>query len=122
MDLHHVCITVGGNLIVYPCELTTRTPDLTTSKVTWNRVILTLGTRHACDDVIQKNLCTPFDMYEYIRIIVKLVPQEFIEMNNLETKIKTGHIYMDIQKGMYGCPQAVILSNKLLKEHITKYG
>ena len=35
-DPNHVHITAGGNLINYPGELTTRTADLTTSKILWN--------------------------------------------------------------------------------------
>jgi hypothetical protein len=31
-------------------------------------------------------------------------------------------MYMGIQKGMYGLPQAGILTNKLLKQHLTKKG
>jgi len=42
-DPNRVQITVGGNLIEYPGELTTRTADLTTSKVMWNSVISTRG-------------------------------------------------------------------------------
>ena len=38
-DPNQVGITVGGNLIEYPGELTTRTADLTTSKIMWNSVI-----------------------------------------------------------------------------------
>ena len=41
---NQVCITVGGNLIKYPFELTTRTADLTTSRILWNSVISTPGT------------------------------------------------------------------------------
>ena len=40
-DPNRVRITVGGNLIEYPFELTTRTADVTTSKVMWNSVIST---------------------------------------------------------------------------------
>ena len=40
-DPNRVCITVGGNLIKYPGELTTRTADVTTTKVMWNSVIST---------------------------------------------------------------------------------
>ena len=32
-DPNKVCITIGGNLIKYPGALTTRTADLTTTKV-----------------------------------------------------------------------------------------
>ena len=35
-DPNRVRITAGGNLIEYPGELTTRTADLTTSKILWN--------------------------------------------------------------------------------------
>jgi hypothetical protein len=38
-DPNRVCITAGGNLIQYPCELTTRIASLTTSKILWNRVV-----------------------------------------------------------------------------------
>jgi hypothetical protein len=36
-DPNRVRITVGGNLINYPGELTTRTADLTTAKILWNQ-------------------------------------------------------------------------------------
>ena len=42
-DPNRVRITVGGNLIEYPGELTTRTADLITSKILWNRVLSTPG-------------------------------------------------------------------------------
>ena len=50
-DPNRVRITVGGNQIDYPYELTTRTADLTTSKVMWNIVISTPGAKYACADV-----------------------------------------------------------------------
>jgi len=37
-DPHRIRITAGGNLINYPGELSTRTADLTTSKLMWNSV------------------------------------------------------------------------------------
>ena len=40
-DPNRVRITAGGNLINYPHELTTRTADLTTSKIIWNSVLST---------------------------------------------------------------------------------
>ena len=38
-DPNRVRITAGGNLIVYPDELTTRTADLLTTKIMWNSVL-----------------------------------------------------------------------------------
>ncbi len=40
-DPHHVHITVGGNLIKYPFELTSHTADMLLSKIMWNSVIST---------------------------------------------------------------------------------
>ena len=42
-DPNRLRIKLGGNLIKYPYELTTRTADLTTSKIMWNSVISTPG-------------------------------------------------------------------------------
>ena len=50
-DPNRVRITVGGNLIDYPGELTTRTADLTTTKLMWNSVISTEGARYMCADI-----------------------------------------------------------------------
>ena len=49
-DPNRVRITAGGNLISYPYELTTRTADLTTSKLLWNSTISTKGARYMCAD------------------------------------------------------------------------
>ena len=42
---NRVRLTVGGNLIDCPGELTTRTADLTTIKMHWNSVVSTDGAR-----------------------------------------------------------------------------
>jgi hypothetical protein len=42
-DPNRVRMTAGGNLLQYPGELTTRTADLTTSKIIWNSVLSTEG-------------------------------------------------------------------------------
>eukprot|EP00804_Cyclotella_cryptica_P007867 CCRYP_001435-RA/>CCRYP_001435-RA protein AED:0.47 eAED:0.47 QI:0/-1/0/1/-1/1/1/0/150 len=42
-DPNRVRITVGGNLINYPQELTTCTANLTTAKILWNSTISTPG-------------------------------------------------------------------------------
>ena len=44
-------MTAGGNLIKCPGDLTTRTADLTTSKILWNSVLSTEGTKFMGLDV-----------------------------------------------------------------------
>jgi len=121
-DPNRVRITVGGNLIDYPGELTTRTADLTTTKVMWNSVISTEGARYMCADIKGFYLETPLDRPEYMRMPLDLIPEDFQNAYQLQEKAKNGYVYMEIQKGMYGLPQAGILANKLLKERLAKYG
>ena len=53
---------------------------------------------------------------------IKLIPQEFIDLYDLNTKVKNRYVYIKIQKGMYWLPQVVILANKLLKERLADHG
>ena len=121
-DPNRVRITVGGNLIDYPGELTTRTADLTTTKLMWNSVISTPDAKYMCADIKSFYLETPLDRYEYMKMSIDLIPQEFRDAYDLDAKQKGGFVYMEIQKGMYGLPQAGILANKLLKERLKKKG
>ena len=117
-DPNRVRITVRGNLIKYPGELTTRTADLTTTKVMWNSVISTRKARCICADVKIFYQCTPLERYEYMRMPINLIPQEFIDLYDLGSKVKNGYVYIEIQRGMDGLPQAGILATKLLKERL----
>ena len=121
-DPNRVRITVGGNLIDYPGELTTRTADLTTTKLMWNSVISTPGAKYACADIKSFYLETPLDRPEYMKMPLALIPEEFQDAYDLKSKAKNGFVYMEINKGMYGLPQAGILANKLLKKRLAKFG
>jgi len=121
-DPNRVRITVGGNLIDYPYELTTRTTDLTTTKLMWNSVISTKDAKFAVADVKNFYLNTPLDRFEYMKMKISIFPQEFIDAYNLQDKVINGYVYMEIQRGMYGLPQAGILANKLLRERLEVHG
>jgi hypothetical protein len=114
-EIHRVRLTVGGNLIQYLGDASTRAAYLTTSKCLWNSTISTDGARYMClDDVKNLYLGTPMDTFEYMRIPTKLIPHEIIEQYNLLPLVSDGHVYIEVQKGMYGLPQAAILANQLL--------
>ncbi len=78
----------GGNLINYPLDVTTRTTYLTTSKIMWNSVVSTPGAKYLCADMKNLYFCTPLDRYEYMRMPIALIPDEFIKLNNLAGKDK----------------------------------
>ena len=103
-DKNRVRVTAGGNLLNYPGKLTTRTADITTSKLMWNSVISTQNASYMCADTENFYLTTPLDRPEYMQIEAKLVPQAFIDANNLSFKIYKGFIYMKTVRGMYGLP------------------
>ncbi len=60
-DPHHIRITAGGNLINYPGKLTTRTADITTSKLHWNSVLSTQKAKYMCLDLKNFYLSAPLN-------------------------------------------------------------
>ena len=68
-------------------------------------------------------LNTPMARYEYMRLQLTDMPEDVIAHYKLN-KIATpeGYIYCEIQKGMYGLPQAGIIAQQLLEERLEKDG
>jgi hypothetical protein len=50
------------------------------------------------------------------------LPQETIDKYDLYELAQDGKVNIKIQKGMYGLPQAGILTNELLQRNLAKYG
>ena len=73
-------------------------------------------------DIKNRFLATPLDRYKYMKMPVKLIPEEFMIEYNLYDKAKEGFIYMEIIRGMYGLPKAGILANKLKKKRLQPHG
>ena len=59
---------------------------------------------------------------EYMRIPVKLIPQEFMELYKLKDKIHKEHVYLEIQKGMYGLKQAALLAHQTVSTLLINAG
>jgi hypothetical protein len=51
-----------------------------------------------------------------------LLPQETIDKYDLNKLSQDGKVYIEVQKGMYGLPQAGILANELLQRNLAKDG
>ena len=64
IDPNRVWLPAGGSLIKYPGKTTTKTADLTTSKVLCNSVL---------------SLCAPMDRYKYMHMRLEIFPQHIIE-------------------------------------------
>jgi hypothetical protein len=115
-------LTVGGDQIEYTGDKSTRTAGLTTAKILINSAISTLGAKFLVVDINNFYLNTPLGRFEYMVINLSSLPQEKIEKYDLVELSQEGKVYIEIQKGMYGLPQAGILANELLQHNLAKDG
>jgi hypothetical protein len=68
-------------------------------------------------------LVTPMKEYKYLCLQLELIPDKIICQYNLrDLANEQGWVYVKIQMGMYGLPQADILANKLLKQRLNVKG
>ena len=115
-------ITVGGNLINYPDNVSTKTAEVTTAKILINSTISTPNAQFCVFDIGNFYLGTPMQRYEYMFIYIKDIPPDIVNQYNLNELAIDGKVYVEIRKGMYGLPQAGILANELLQKNLAKFG
>jgi hypothetical protein len=65
---NHTQLTVGGNLIDYPGDVSTPMADTTTAKMVINSTISTPNAKYMCGNVKNFFLGLPLKRYEYMRI------------------------------------------------------
>jgi hypothetical protein len=76
-----------------------------------NSVVSTRGAQYKTLDIKNFYLNTPMVRYKYIQIKIDDIPDGIIVEYNSHDKVSNdGHIYVKIQKGMYGLLQAGILA------------
>ena len=63
-------------------------------------------------DVDNLYLNTPTNRYKYMHLLVNLIPPKIMGVYSLEPMITDGHIYIEVQKCIYGLPQARQLAKK----------
>ena len=115
-------ITIGGNLIDYPGNLSMKVADMTTFKILVNSTLSTPGARWLGLDVKNYYLGTPMEDYKYMFIPITSIPHEIITHYKLHDIVHNGKVYMEIRRGMYGLPQAGILAEKQLIRFLGRYG
>jgi hypothetical protein len=110
-------LTVGGNQIVYPEDVSTPTVERMTVKMYLNSVISTKGARYCTFDIKYFYLNTPMERPKFMQMKSSELPPEFVAMYNLTNIAEAnGTVYIKVQKGMYGISQAGILANQLLEQ------
>ena len=86
-------LTVGGDRINYLYDVSTPTAELPTIKLHWNSTISTPGARYTTFDVANFYLGSPMDRPEYMRLPIKIIPEEIIVKYNLRAIEKDGWVY-----------------------------
>jgi hypothetical protein len=119
---HRTQITAVGNLINPPGKLTTRTTDITTSKLHWNSVLSTQNAKYMCLDLKRFYLSALLDWYKYMCIPIGMFPTWTVEQYNLLSKVVKGYIYLEIRHTVWGLPQVGALANKLLRKRLAPKG
>ena len=99
-------LTVGGNRIVCLYNVSTPKADLPTIKMLCNSVLSTPGARYMKIDISKFYLGTSMARPEYMRLPLKLIPQEIIDKYKLNDLADNRWVYLKIVKGMYGLPQS----------------
>ena len=75
---HRTKITVGGNIIDYPGEVTANTSDIIRGKTLINSTISTSDAAFLCAYISNFYLNTPMEHYKYMQMPFDTIPQEII--------------------------------------------
>ena len=113
--------TIGGDRINYPGPTTARTAAMPLIKLLLQSVVSD-NKRFLTLDIKDFYLNTPLDRPEYLRITSKFLPQNIIVKNNLQPYLSNGSILFQVKKGMYGLPQAGLLAQNRLIQHLAAHG
>jgi hypothetical protein len=116
-------LVAGGDRVHYPGDTSTPTANLLTIKILINSIISTAGAKFMTMDIKDFYLNTPMARYEYMQLHIADILEDVIKHYDLRDKATPdGYIYCEIQKGMYGLPQAGIIAQQLLEERLQKHG
>ena len=68
-------------------------------------------------------LNTPMKRYEYMKLKLAELPEDFVSEYKLQDKVtKDEYVYLEIFKRMYGLPAAGILAQRLLGKRLNAKG
>ena len=95
---------VGGNLINYSGDISTKTADIITVKFLLSIIISTPGYQFMTTNLKNFYIGTPFYHYEYMCIPFKYISNTIIKLNNISSLFHNGHIVVEILNYMYGLP------------------
>ena len=122
-DPYRIRLTVGGDRIKNSGACGTPTAGMLTGKTLFNSILSTLNAKFMTIDIKKFYLCTPMERSEYMRLKIADMPDNIIEMHDLRSKATAdGYVYVQINKGMYGLPNAGLIAHELLTKRLHAAG
>ena len=104
-ETHQTRLTVGGNLINFPGDVTTPTADLITAKIVFNSVLSTNHVELMCEDIANFYSNNPMNRYDYMKLPLDIIPEEIIQEYNPINLAHKGFVYMKEKKACMGYPR-----------------
>jgi len=95
-EVERTRLTVGGNLIDCPGDVSTKTANLTTAEILFNSVVSTPDAKFMGIELKNFYLNTPMERYEYMRLPIDIIPDEIIQQYNLLPLVHKCYVYMEI--------------------------
>lgn len=114
--------TIGGDKVDYPGMVAANTADLKAIKLLLNSVLSTRGGKFMTIDIKDFYLGTTLPRKEYMRIASNQMSKKYIEEHGMENMCEDGYYYVEIAKGIYGLPQAGLLAQEKLIDHLQRKG
>ena len=115
-------LIVGGNRLTALIETSAPTADLPLIKMLWNSVLSTPAAKHFTMDISNFYLGTPMERPEFMRLPIKVIPQEIIYQYKLYDMVSDGWVHVCIERGMYGIPVAGRIANDLIVKRMRVAG
>ena len=113
--------TIGGNQKDYPGATAAYTASLETVRILLNAIVSDDETFFTAD-LKDFYLDTPLERPEYMRISLKHIPLDIQVRYNVAAFAHNGHVLMEINRSIYGLPQAGKLSQDRLVAHLATHG
>ena len=120
-DPYRIRITAGGNLLTYRGNVSTRTADLSTSKLLWKSVLNTDGAKYMCLDINNFYLTAALDFFEYMQMPLSVFSEWVKKQYKLDEHAQNDFVYLRMERAVWGLPQVGILANKLLRKQLAPH-
>ena len=107
----------GGDHIHFPGDVAASCAGMSDIKILINSVVSD-GANWMSIDIKDFYLGTPMERPEFMRIPVRMIPDKIMKKYNLQQFVHNGSVLFQIDKGMYGLPQAGRLAKNRLVTHL----